>query len=220
MRRVVLVLAAVAGLVSVPAPPSMASWVGNNCYANNQTDSNYRRADARAYVERALKEGYEWGGGCWNDNNVDDTPNAPNSGGEGPDCSGLVFKSWELESAYGTGGFRWWSRIQNIHGPYVAEDFHDPGPGWVPFYRVLKSETLYMDAFARDSHVGLLYSDVQNSSGTYTYAEAKGDAYGTNLFEESWMSDSAYTAARRRGWTADCWPRCPTAPAVSVVVVA
>jgi hypothetical protein len=31
---------------------------------------------------------------CLNNNDRDDTPNAPDSNGEGPDCSGLVFKSW------------------------------------------------------------------------------------------------------------------------------
>ena len=46
----------------------------------------------------AVGEGYEWGGGCWNDNNRDDTPGQPDSNGEGPDCSGFVFKTWELRS--------------------------------------------------------------------------------------------------------------------------
>jgi hypothetical protein len=40
------------------------------------------------------------GGGCWNNNNRDDQPGDPHevitTFGEGPDCSGPVFKTWEL----------------------------------------------------------------------------------------------------------------------------
>jgi len=175
--------------------------------------------DARAYVSRALKEGYEWGGGCWNDNNVDDTPNAPDSGGEGPDCSGLVFKAWELELSYGASGFRWWDKLQDIHGPYTSYSYHDAGTTTtLPFYRFDKTvNALYMDAFARDSHVGLMWSSVKNTDGTYWFAEAKGDAYGTNTWAETWMSNSAYVGVRRKGWTPDCYPNC-TAPSAVVLV--
>ena len=76
--------------------------------------------DARTYAGYAAREGYEWGGGCWNDNNVDDTPGQPDSEGEGPDCSGLVFKSWELKPTRGANGGMWWNKRENIHGPYPA----------------------------------------------------------------------------------------------------
>ena len=43
-------------------------------------------------------EGYQWAGGCWNDNDRDDSPNDPHedpaTGGEGGDCSGFTFKVW------------------------------------------------------------------------------------------------------------------------------
>src|SRR5205814_1191132 len=80
--------------VVIPALPAHASWVSDHCSSDNAWDSHYRRKDAKAYADVAIGEGYEWGGGCWNDDNKDDTPNAPDSNGEGPDCSGLVFKSW------------------------------------------------------------------------------------------------------------------------------
>ena len=220
MRRILLCIALLGGVVTIPSVPAFATWVNNNCSPNHHEDSNYRRVDARAYVDIALKEGYEYGGGCWNNNDVDDTPGSPNSSGEGPDCSGLVFKAWELESSWGAGGFHWWGKLTNIHGPYASWAYHDAGTTTsLPFHRISKGDALYMDAFARDSHVGLLYSSVPTSSGTYRYAEAKGDAYGVHVFEESWMSDSAYVGVRRKGWTADCFPNCLSAPSSSVVVV-
>jgi hypothetical protein len=48
----------------LPASAARASWVSNNCYVNNVSDSHVRRSDAKAYVSIALGEGYEWGGGC------------------------------------------------------------------------------------------------------------------------------------------------------------
>ena len=222
MKRLLLSLAVLVGTLTIPALPASASWVGNNCYNNNHSDSNYRRVDARAYVQRALGEGYEYGGGCWNDNNSDDTPGQPDSGGEGPDCSGLVFKAWELLNAYGDNGFRWWDKLQNIHGPYSSDTFHNVSSTWSgPFFHIDKRNALYMDALARLGHVGLLWSPVINSSGTSTFAEAKGDSYKTNLFEETWISNSDYLGTRRRDWTADCYPNClaASAPVAAVVVV-
>jgi hypothetical protein len=220
MRRIVVLLALVAGLVTIPAASSQASWVSTHCYVNNFSVSSWTRSASRAYADVASWEGYEWGGGCWNNNNRDDTPNAPDSGGEGPDCSGLVFKSWELKNSFGAGGGQYWDKMQDIHGPYTAMSYHNASTTSYPFISISKSRniTMYMDAFARDSHVGLLYTSVNPSSGTDWIIEAKGDAYGTNVFEESWRGDSAYLAVRRRGWSVDPCPQCGTAPATIVTV--
>ena len=32
------------------------------------------RGEARNYAYSAAAEGYQWAGGCWNDNNYDDSP--------------------------------------------------------------------------------------------------------------------------------------------------
>jgi hypothetical protein len=221
-RTVVLVglLVAVAVGVVVPAIPAVATWVGTHCSDYSHSMSIYRRKDARAYVDIALKEGYEWGGGCWNNNNVDDTPGQPDSSGEGPDCSGLVFKTWGLKSAFGAAGVEYWDPLMNIHGPYTSYTFYGVGTtSNLPFFRVSKSAALSMDAFSRDSHVGLMYSAAPTSQGTYWFAEAKGDAYGTNLFDESWMADSNYVAVRRKGWTPECYPTCMRAAGARVVAV-
>ena len=157
MRRAIVLLALLGATVVVPAIPSSASWVSNHCSDSYFAMANWRPKDARAYVDVALQEGYEYGGGCWNDNNRDDTPDQPNSGGEGPDCSGLVFKTWGLKNKYGNGGFEWWDPLMNIHGPYASSAFHDVGTtSSVPFYRIPKTDATYMDAFARDGHIGLL----------------------------------------------------------------
>ena len=209
MRRFVLSVVLLGGFVTIPALPSQASWVGTHCYVDNSSDSYVKRSDARAYAVVAIDEGYEYAGGCWNNNNVDDTPGQPDSGGEGPDCSGLVFKSWELKAAWGAGGFQWWSKWQNIHGPYSSTTFHDVGTtSSLPFYEISKSDAYSMDAFAKDGHVGLMYSAVRNDNGTFDFLEAKGDQWGVNVFEESWMGDSAYQGVRRKDWTPECWPSC------------
>jgi hypothetical protein len=200
--------------------PALASWAGNNCSPNHSSDSNYRRLDAEAYDNVAEKEGYEWGGGCWNDNNKDDTPNAPDTGGEGPDCSGLVFKVWELKNSVGTSGFEFWDRLENIHGPYTSASFHAPLASW-PFHLLPnknKTTTTYMDAFAKDGHVGLISSTVPNNQNLDYISEAKGDAYGTNEFLEGYRYDSDYDGVIREGWTPDCWPNCGSTPLAAVIV--
>jgi len=62
-------LAIMTGLFVGPmAGPARASWAGGNCYKDNHLVSDVRRMDAHAYGYVAVQEGYEWGGGCWNDN--------------------------------------------------------------------------------------------------------------------------------------------------------
>jgi hypothetical protein len=208
---VAAMLTVTAGLFLGPmARPAQASWVGNNCYKDNQLVSDIRRADAKAYGAVAVQEGYEWGGGCWNNDNKDDTPGQPDADGEGPDCSGLVFKSWYLRSTVGAGGFRWWNQFQNIHGPYSSYDFHAPS-GSDPFFKLKdksRSTTLYMDAFAKDGHVALINSDTYPGSNTDYILEALGDSSGTNVWIEGYRGDSAFVGVRREGWTADCFPNC------------
>jgi len=56
------------------------------------------RDAAQDYANAARYEGYQWGGGCWNYDDVDsypyDAPGDPSAHGEGGDCSGLTFKTW------------------------------------------------------------------------------------------------------------------------------
>jgi hypothetical protein len=123
-----------------------------------------------------------------------------------------VFKTWELKSAIGADGFQWWDKLQNIHGPYTSASFHAPLSGW-PFYRLANKDyttTMYMDAFAKDGHVGMLYTESQPQDGTDSIIEALGDSHGTNIWIESYRMESAYVAVRRRDWTPDCWPSCGT----------
>ncbi|HEX9236362.1 MAG TPA: hypothetical protein VF972_08785 [Actinomycetota bacterium] len=226
MRRFLSLLGmlSVALAVFVPMSPAQASWVSDHCINDNYDDSNVRRADAQAYAAVADNEGYEWGGGCWNNNDVDDTPNQPDSSGEGPDCSGLVFKTWEMKNSYGTSGWRYWNKMQSIHGPYISDTFHDVGTSSdLPFKRLpdkKRSTTLYMDAFAKDGHVGLLYTSSNPSDNLDYIIEALGDAPGTDINEEGYRFDDAYRAVRRKDWTSDCYPNCLLAPVPRVVVIA
>jgi hypothetical protein len=220
MRRLLGVLTISAAALVGFAGAGHASWVSDHCYPDHMTDYYVKRSDARAYADVARNEGYEWGGGCWNNNDRDDTPNAPDSGGEGPDCSGLVFKTWELVNASGKSGFTWYNKLENVHGPYSSYDFHSPD-STDPFFRISKarSTTVYMDAFAKNGHVGMLWTSANPSAYTDYIVEARGDDAGTNVFVRDYRYNDAYTGVRREGWTPDCYPYCQIASRQLTVVV-
>ena len=54
------------------------SFVSNNCNSAAPTPTPYITRDGSATVAlRARYEGYQWAGGCWNDNDRDDAPGDP-----------------------------------------------------------------------------------------------------------------------------------------------
>jgi hypothetical protein len=221
MTRLSILTVCVAGLLlAVPAIPANASWVTEHCTASHADDHYVKRSEAQAYSAVAAGEGYEWGGGCWNDNDKDDTPGAPDSSGEGADCSGLTFKTWEMENKLGQSGWELWERRYNVHGPYTTYDFHSPVSS-DPFYKLADkkvSTTIYMDAFGKDGHVAMLYIDQGSPLGTDLMIEALGDSDGMGKFYESYRDQSEYIGVRREDWTDDCWPICGhSAPSLVVV---
>jgi hypothetical protein len=222
MKRVVLLITIAGVFVGLFAGSSAASWVSANCFDDDALTPAITRSSARTYAEVAAREGYEWGGGCWNDNNRDDTPGAPDSGGEGPDCSGLVFKSWELRLTWGLEGFRWWNKFENVHGYYSSNTFHAPTSD-LPFFKLankLRSTTLFMDAFAKNGHVGLIDTSIVPSGGGDYIMEAKGDVSGTGIFIEDYRGNSNYVATRREGWAVEqCTWFCPQVAATDGTIV-
>ena len=103
-------------------------FVADNCNAAAPTPTSYITRDGSATVAlRGRYEGYQWGGGCWNDNDQDDSPGDPhedpNTGGEGGDCSGFTFKVWRESLNQGDADFYQWGLLRNVHGPYRAIDF-------------------------------------------------------------------------------------------------
>jgi hypothetical protein len=221
MRRLTTVVLLAVGLtVSSTASPARASWVSEHCDGTHFGDVYVKRSEAQAYASVANDEGYEWGGGCWNDNDKDDTPNAPDSNGEGADCSGLTFKTWELENKYGKAGFEYWERLYNVHGPYTSYDYHAPTSS-APFYKLANKKvetTIYMDAFAKEGHIGMLYVDSGSPDGLDLIIEALGDSSGMGKFYENYRNESEYVAIRREDWTDDCFPNCSSGPSVPVPV--
>jgi hypothetical protein len=227
MKRILILCCLAAGALAgvlglVPAPASADSaWVANHCFDDHNGITIWKRADARAYGYVAAGEGYQYAGGCWNDNDRDDTPGLTTyeQGGEGPDCSGLVFKSWFLRNSRGADGASWWNKFEDVHGPYSSTMFHDGVDG--PFFVLAsksRSTTLYMDAFARQGHIGLLYTDTGTSSGDDYILEALCNACGTDVYVEDYRGDADYRGVRRTGWTQDCYPSCPSAADAPPVV--
>ena len=144
--------------------------------------------------------GYQWGGGCWNDDNVDNSPGDPtqdpNTRGEGGDCSGFTFKVWrESTNVYDKGGYQW-NMLRFVHGPYASGDFQaGAGEPNVTYY---KNGLIMMDALASPYHIGMIYS--RNSDGSDQIIEAKGEAYGTNIWTRTYRGNSDYGGVRRLGW--------------------
>jgi hypothetical protein len=177
-------------------------FVADNCNYAAPTPTSYITRDGSATVAlRARYEGYQWSGGCWNDNDRDDSPNDPHedptTGGEGGDCSGFTFKVWREALDTGDSGFDQWGMLRFVHGPYTAAAFK-AGSGSANV-TVAKSSLVAMDALASDSHIGLIYAE--NPDGSDQIIEAKGEAYGTNIWTRTYRGSSSYTGVRRLGWS-------------------
>ena len=104
------------------------SFQSANCNtATAQPTAGITRDGAQTYSYTAAWEGYQWGGGCWNNNDIDESPNDPPeqlwTQGEGGDCSGLTFKTWREGLSWGDPGTYYWAPLRNVHGYYAASDF-------------------------------------------------------------------------------------------------
>ena len=177
-------------------------FVADNCnYASPTPTSSITREGSAAVALRARYEGYQWAGGCWNDNDRDDSPGDPRedpyTGGEGGDCSGLTFKVWREPLDTTDAGFHQWGLLRFVHGPYTAAAFKT-GAG-APNLTVPKLSLVKMDALASDGHIGLIYA--VNPDGTDQIIEAKGEAYGTDIWTRTYRGSSSYSGVRRVGWS-------------------
>src|SRR5947209_696962 len=79
------------------------------------------------------------------------------------------------------------NKFENIHGPYPSGGFHSPDPG-DPFHKLpdkRRMTTVYMDALAKNGHVGLLETNSGPSADSDYINEAKCDACGTDVFVET-----------------------------------
>jgi hypothetical protein len=177
-------------------------FVANNCNTAAPTATSYiTRSQSATFALKARYEGYQWAGGCWNDNDRDDSPNDPTSdpatGGEGGDCSGFTFKVWRESLTESDASVQQWGMLRNVHGPYTASRFK-AGNG-APNITASKSALIIMDALASEGHIGLIYSP--NADGTDQIIEAKGEAYGTNIWTRTYRGSSSYGGVRRTGWS-------------------
>ena len=177
-------------------------FVALNCTTSAGDPTPFITRDGSITIAlRARYEGYQWGGGCWNDNDVDDSPgdppSDPDTGGEGGDCSGFTFKVWRESQNQNDAGFYQWNKLWKVHGPYTAAAFKS-GTG-APNVTVSKSAAIKMDAFASSGHIGMIYA--KNADGTDQILEAKGEAYGTNIWTRTYRGDPSYSGVRRTGWS-------------------
>lgn len=193
------VVVLVSGLTAATgALPASADWVDNNCTVSGGNNSGaVSRATAASFFISVAWEGYHWAGGCWNTNNVDDSPGEPQKTefprGEGPDCSGFVWKAWMLKAA-STTAFYYNPRNKYVHGPEVASSYRSSTTAWT----VVSGADLYWDAFASTDHVAVLQSAY---TGGGLFYEAKSEAAGSGLWGRDYNVNSSFTQSRRNGWT-------------------
>jgi hypothetical protein len=201
-RFFVAFLAALCLVTAGTAGAYHTRFIADNCNTAAPTPTSYITRDGSAAVAlRARHEGYQWAGGCWNDNDRDDAPGDPTedggTGGEGGDCSGFTFKVWRESETQSNAGFYQWGMLRYVHGPYVASEFKSGGGA--PNITYSKSALIKMDAFASQNHIGMIYA--KNADGTDQVIEAKGEAYGTNIWTRTYRGDSSYSGVRRTGWS-------------------
>lgn len=198
-------------MLSLPAAPAHAGHRATphfrDTYCTNSTprypgDTNrISRADAQSYASVAIGDGYQWGGGCWNGNGVDDQPNDPPraywTGGEGGDCSGFVFKTWRLKKDT-SNGFRYWGILHDLHGPYTASAYKSATAN--PLQSINKAAAQMMDAFASNGHIGMVWEPYATPDGQDLVVEAKSERDGTGVWPRTYRSNSSYRGVRRSGW--------------------
>lgn len=212
MRRAIATALATLALSSLAPPAMAATWVEQNCFGQGRSMQQWKRSQALHYAEPAVNEGYEWNGGCYRINDVDDTAGLPvDAGGEGADCSGFVFRVWALK-ADGSHGYRYWDYDKDIHGPFYTWHYNDP-ESTDPFRVVPKTyrSTAVMDALvyvrSDERHVALIYEE--GKDGWDYVIHARNNTDGTLI---DWMPYRSYPeskAVERKGWTPECWPKCP-----------
>jgi hypothetical protein len=71
--------------------------------------------------------------------------------------------------------------------------------GGSPNHAVNKATAGVMDAFASDSHIGMVF--FRSLYGGDQIVEAKCEACGTNIFYRTYRSDPSYGGVARWGWT-------------------
>ncbi len=204
--RLALLPGVVAGLtlafaMATPGAQAYHTNFQGSCTNDHFWTSGVTRSQAMVYAEIGAYEGYQWGGGCWDDNGRDDSPGDPtqdpNTKGEGGDCSGFTFKSWfEQQDANGA-GFVYHYRMRNIHGPYNADAFRR-GAG-ASNDSVAKTSAIAMDAFASTNHIGMVYQ-ANTAYNTDRIVEAKCEACGTGIWSRTYRGDPSYGGVRRVGW--------------------
>ena len=62
-----------------------------------------------------------------------------------------------------------------------------------------KSALIRMDALASPNHIGIVWA--KNADGSDQIIEAKGEAYGTNIWTRTYRGSSDYGGVRRTGWS-------------------
>ena len=197
------VLAGLMVAVAIATPGARAYHTNFQGSCTNEwfATSGVTRSQARIYAEIGAHEGYQWGGGCWNDDNRDNSPGDPTENvatrGEGGDCSGFTFKSWFERSDSTDWRFTYHYRMRNVHGPFTAESFKN-GAG-IQNSMLSKTAAIEMDAFASANHVGMIYQP-NTAYNTDRIVEAKCEACGTGIWSRTYRGDPSYGGVRRYAW--------------------
>jgi hypothetical protein len=192
------------GLDVQPAAAYHTNFQGTCSSTPPTSVSTWRRTDSRTYAAVGNYEGYQYGGGCWDNDNKDDSPNDPTSKtdtrGEGGDCSGFTFKSWALSLTSGDYSYKWYTSMRNIHGPFSTGRYQNPASS-DPFYKIERKSTVYMDASSGGGHIVMIYQ-VYTKEGTDIVVHAQDEANGTDIEEGTYRFKTGWVTIRRKNWSA------------------
>jgi hypothetical protein len=136
----------------------------------------------------AVGYSYWWGGGCWRNDDAQhgscsgNCPDCTHSGSYGADCSGYVFKAWQIDGASAVSACN--------HGPYTAASYHNNETHWS---RITRANAKKADILASTTHVVIL--ETGDPWGTPTVLEARGCSYGVQRNTRSF--GSTYNASQR-----------------------
>lgn len=136
----------------------------------------------------AVGYSYWWGGGCWRSDDAQhgscsgNCPDCTHSGGYGADCSGYVFKAWQIDGASVVSACN--------HGPYTAASYHNNQTQWT---HITRANATKADILASTTHVAIL--EAGDPWGTPTVLEARGCSYGVQRNTRSF--GSTYNASER-----------------------
>jgi uncharacterized protein (TIGR03382 family) len=164
----------------------------------NAAPPTMSREDLIARARPGVGYSYWWGGGCFQQDGggnhgscVGNCPDCTHGGSYGADCSGFVFKVWQINGTEASSHCN--------HGPYTANAYSTTQSQW---RHINHGDAKAADLLSSSTHVVIVQSG--DPWGTPTVMEARGCSYGIQRNTRAF--GSSYTASERNNLGAPAPP--------------